>query len=442
MKPALRILAVPNEDGFGPSALLSYVVKELLAQHPDSHATIWNRARANYNRSLYRDLIAAGRVNVEPVNNLIQLAKDTSTGIVSIAGTLALIGDYHAASNHYASDARPGSFDLVLEFGVPAVARWAVKHKLPCIGIGDHAWGRTLEMVCDDAVELLTARQRAQWRKLVTAIRRDEAFTRKLFLFPEFISPPLFRAHWRSVVSRAVVRRLSGVLGGATSWNDRQAREYFGLTKPGRIVMIQGGDTPAWDALLQRLVPTFLDASAELEARRLNVAFYIPRRLAGRKAIARLSDPSVARRCPRVRAFAPVPGGTTQKMFPFADLLVTRAGGGTVNDAVACRTPFVCVREHSQSQVEATLAACVRRGLTRVVDNTALEADPLRAILAELDRVRDNRKLVAAMREIPNHEEKRLARETLRYFAHARAKDANSVKGAPARVLPPRAHFS
>ncbi|MCX6901028.1 MAG: hypothetical protein NT105_20330 [Verrucomicrobia bacterium] len=411
MKPPLHILAVPNEDGFGPSALLSYVVKELLAQRPGSHATIWNRARADYNRSLCRDLIATGRVNVEPVNNLIQLAKDASTGEVSIAGTLALIGDYRAASDRYAADARPDDFDLVVEFGVPAAARWAAKHGIPCVSICDHAWGRTLDMIFADAKEPLTARQCTQWRSLIAAIRRDESLTRKLFLFPEFISPPLFRAHWRRVAPRAVVRRLSGVLGGTAAWNKQQAREYLGLAMPGRIVMIQGGDTPAWDALLQRLVPAFLDASSELEARRLNVAFYIPRRLAGRGNVRRLADPVVARRCPRVRAFAPVPGGTTQELFPFVDLLVTRAGGGTVNDAVACRTPFVCVRERSQSQVEATLAACMRRGLTRVVDSEALEADPLRTIFAEVSRARDNRRMAAVMKAIPNHVERELARE-------------------------------
>ncbi|MFA6564293.1 MAG: hypothetical protein WCV00_20490 [Verrucomicrobiia bacterium] len=481
MKPALRILAAPNEDGFGPSALLSYVVKELLAQHPDSRATIWNRSRADYNRSLYRDLVAAGRVNVRPVCNLIQLAKDASTGEVSIAGTLAQIGDYRAASARYAGGVRPGNFDLVVEFGVPAAARWAAKSGIPCVSIFDHAWARTLEMILAtamqktkpltpalsprrgekekilaplneplnseviadqensfplpirwgegqgegqslfnkhalDAAAPITTRQRAQWRNLVAAIRRDESFTQKLFLFPEFISPPLFRAHWRNVAPRAAARRLSGVLGGTTSWSERQAREYLGFAMPGRIVMIQGGDTSAWDALLQWLVPAFLDARAELEARRLNVAFYIPRRIAGRGAVARLADPAVARRCPRVRAFAPVPGGTTQEIFPFVDLLVTRAGGGTVNDAIACRTPFVCVRECSQSQVEATLAACVRRGLTRVMDSAALEVDPLRTIFPEADHAGDNRRMATVMKAFPNHIERELVREILRGF--------------------------
>ena len=414
MKPPLRILAVPNEDGFGPSALLSYVVKELLAQSPGSRLTVWNRARADYNRSLYRDLIAAGRVNVEPVANLIQLAKDARTGEVSIAGTLALIGDYRAASDRYPAGAPPGDFDLVVEFGVPAAARWAAKRGIPCASLCDHAWGKTLEMILTDAKEPLTVRQRARWRGLVAAVRRDEAFTRKLFLFPQFISPPMFRSHWRSVAPRVVVKRFSGVLGGASSWSGRQAREYLGLPKPGRLVMIQGGDTPAWDALLQRLVPAFLDAGSELEARRLNVALYIPRRIAGRAAIARLSDPAVARRCPRVRAFAPVPGGTTQELFPFVDLLVTRAGGGTVNDAIACRTPFVCVPERSQSQVEATLAACARRGLTRMVDGVALAAGPLRAILAEVARGRDNRRMLAVMEGMARHAEERLAGAILR----------------------------
>ena len=486
MKPALHILAVPNDDGFGPSALLSYVVKAVLARRPDSRATLWNRSRVDYNRNLYRDLVAAGRVNVEPTANLIELAKDASTGNVSIAGTLAGIGDYRAASDRYAAGTGAGGFNLVLECGVPAVARWAAKRGVPCVGIFDHAWARTLEMILttaiqktkpltptlsprrgereknpgslnaplnteviadlknsfplpigwgegqgegqflphkhglDDSIAPVTARQRAQWRKLVAAVSRDEAFTRKLFLFPDFISPPLFRSHWRRVAPRAVVRRFSGVLGGGSSWSERQAREYLGLAKPGRIVMIQGGDTPAWDTLLQRLVFALLDAGAELEARRLNVALYVPRRIACRGAVARLNHPAVARQCPRVRAFAPVPGGTMQEIFPFVDLLVTRAGGGTVNDAVACRTPFVCVRERGHSQVEAIHATCLKRGLTREVDSAALEADPLGTILAELDRTRDHRAMVAVMRKIPNHAEEKLAREILREFTAQR----------------------
>jgi hypothetical protein len=413
VKPPLRILAVPNEDGFGPSALLSYVVKELLAQRPDCRVTIWNRSRADYNRSLYCDHIAAGRVSVEPVNNLIQLAKDASSGMVSIADTLALVGDYCAGSERYAAGVQPGDFDLVVEFGVSAAARWAAKHGIPCASICDHAWGRTLEMIFADAKEPLTSCQRRQWRSLVAAIRQDETSMRKLYLFPEFISPPLFRTHWRNVAPRAVVKRFSGVLGGTASWSERQAREYLGLSKPGRLVMVQGGDTPAWDALLQRLVPAFLNAGDELEARRVNVAIYVPRRISGRAAFAPLNDPAIACRYPRVRAFAPVPGGTTQELFPFVDLLVTRAGGGTVNDAIACRTPCICVHERSQSQVEATLVACVRRGLTRAVDCAALAADPLGAILAEVNRAGDNRKMTSAMRAIPNRAEKKLALEIL-----------------------------
>lgn len=413
MKQPLRILVVPNEDGFGPSALLSHVVKKLLAQRPDSRATIWNRSRADYNLSLYRDFIAPGRVNVEPVHNLIQLAKDAVTGEVSLPDTLALIGDYRAASQRYAVDARPDDFNLVMEFGVPAVARWAAEHGILCVSICDHAWARTLAMIFDAAAQPPAGRLQAPWRALLAAIRQDEAFTRKLFLFPEFISPPLFRIHWRSIAPRAEVRQLTGTLGSSPSWSAQRAREYLGLAKPGRLVVIQGGDTPAWDALLQRLVPAFLDAGAELNARRLNVAFYIPSRLAGRDVITRLNDPAVARRCPRVRTFAPVPGATAQEIFPYVNLLVTRAGGGTVNDAIACRTPFVCVREPSQSQVEAILAACVRRGLTRVVDSAVLEADPLRTILAEMDRTRDNRKMAAAMEEIPNRAEKALVKEIL-----------------------------
>lgn len=413
MSNPFRILAVPNEDGFGPSALLSYIVKEMLRQREDCHVTVWNQSRKEFNENLYRGAIEQGRVEVVPVWNLIQLQKDGESGAVSIPGTLQRLGDYRAGSDRYPLSSGSNRFDLVVDFGVPAAARWAAARGIRSASVCDHSWAKTLEMIlvdhdrqhsgagrCTDAV-------RGQWLQLIREIKEDEALTQRLWLFPEFIAPESFLRHWQQLIAPSAIRRFEGVLGGRPTWSRQQALDYLGVAE-GRILLIQGGDTPALDTLLRQLVPGFLDAAGELDELHLNVAIYVPRGSYRHPEVKRLNDPREKDRSPRVRGFAPVPGGTIQELLPHVDLLVTRAGGGTVNDAIACRTPFLCAPEPTQSQVEAIHAACCQQGLTRTIP----AAEPRAFILNRMQL--GGGKLAGEVSQIPNQAERALVEEILR----------------------------
>jgi hypothetical protein len=418
MKRDAHILAIPNEDGFGPPALLCYVVKEVLKQRPDCHVTIWNQSRHLFNESLYRDYICQGRVNVVPVWNLIQLDKDRETGNVSIPGTLRLIGDYRSASDHYPLIAATPMFDLVVEFGVPAAARWAAIRGFPSVSIFDHSWAKTLQMILEDADKKLSAAtlvsdtDRAQWKRLVKDIADDEGFTKKLVLFPEFITPTVFLDHWKKTIVPSSISHLPGVLGGRPAWERSDAMKHFGLSAEGDILMIQGGDTAACAQLILKLVPAFLNDREQLEKLGLNVVIFVPKCLEDHSTIRLLRDQGP--NFQRVRAFSPVPGGTIQEVLPFVKLLVTRAGGGTVNDAVACRTPFVCIPESTQSQVQAIFDACIRRGITRPIlfDPAKRAKDAENAILRAF-QAPANARLVENMKEISVRAEEKLVQQVL-----------------------------
>lgn len=404
MSTPYRILAVPNEDGFGPSALLSYVVKEMLRQRQDCRVTVWNHSRKEFNENLYRSAIEQGRVEVVAVWNLIQLQKEGESGAVSIPGTLRRLGDYRIASDQYPLGSGANRFDLMVDFGVPAAARWAAARGIRSVSICDHSWAKTLEMILEDlerqpdGAGRCSEPERRQWLKLIGDIKEDEAHTRRLWLFPEFIAPEIFLRHWQQRIAPSAIRRFDGVLGGRPVWSRQQALDYLGF-RDGRLLLIQGGDTPALDTLLCRLVPEFLDAARELDQLHLNVAVYVPRSSNRHPEINRLHDPRQQALSPRVRAFSPVPGGTIQELLPHVDLLVTRAGGGTVNDAIACRAPFLCAPEPTQSQVEAIHAACCRRGLTCTIP----AAEPKAYILSRMQQ--GCQTLRSAISQLPNQAE-------------------------------------
>jgi len=73
-------------------------------------------------------------------------------------------------------------------------------------------------------------------------------------------------------------------------------------------------------------------------------------------------------------------GETHHALFPGFDLVLTRAGGGTVNDALASGVPLVLVEERGMWQVEQVRRACGRLGLARSVGLDEFRADPRRVI--------------------------------------------------------------
>lgn len=389
MAPQFRILVAPNEDGYGPSALASYVVKAL-ARNPACHVTVWNATRHTFNRSLYE---GCDRIRVEAVDGIIELAKPG--GRISLRDTLARVGSYRARSDAYPGGGRPCDFDLVLDIGVPAAARWAARSGVPALTLTDHPWSKTLAMILDDAEALgqrVTPEDRRRWFELIDEVRDDERHTQSLVVFPPFITPELFRRHWREQLG-VEPRELPGVLGGAPDWDRDQARRWLGVTEPGPTVLIQTGDTPVLAGALERLVADFL-----LEDERLgvNVVIHVPRSIPS----ADFDDAGLT----RVRRLRPVPGGTIQRILPAIDFMLTRAGGGSVNDAVACRVPFACVEEPGQSQIEEILRACCAAGLTRRIPRAEFNADPAGVARRQWDDpslAAQNRQFAQRMEELP-----------------------------------------
>ena len=149
-----RILIIPNEDGFGPSSLASHIVKELVRRDGNIHITVWNKSRINYNKSLYTNFAGFNIISLQPVWNLIQLAKDSKTGYVSLKGTLDTINNYRHNSDNYPGPRMRTDFDMVVDIGVPSATRWAQKAGIPCITVFDHAWGKTLAMIFDDLCKI------------------------------------------------------------------------------------------------------------------------------------------------------------------------------------------------------------------------------------------------------------------------------------------------
>jgi hypothetical protein len=385
MPDAPHILAVPNDDGFGPSALLSYVVKAILKAEPRARVKVWNEFASDFNRVLYK---GGRRVTVERVWNLVQLVR--KDGVVSKRSTLQRMGGYAQASTGYGSREQ---FDLVLDFGVPAAAAWARRRGVPSVSVFDHSWSKSLAMIAGK-------RPGVRWQRLVDEVAADEQQATQVHLFPDLIAPGLFREHWEGLVGASSVHVLDGVLRETSPWSRERARQFLGLTRPGSTVLVQGGGTSVWSSPLRRLLGQLLDPASRrrLSRAQLNLVVWFPENLISD------SEARALERLARVRRLTPPPGGTIQKILPAIDSLILRAGGGSVNDAIAHRKPFVCIREPAQLQIEAILEVCTERGLTWPIEITDFAADPLGVILHQERRLQEQRAaLIRRMSAIPNN---------------------------------------
>ena len=112
----MKIALVPNDDGYGPSALGFYVAKALLRRC--ASLVIRNESALALNASFYRDEIHNGKVSLQPTFGGIRLRK-TAEG-VDIPASLRDIRDYPTRSSKYVV---PLDVDLVVDIGTPTAAR-------------------------------------------------------------------------------------------------------------------------------------------------------------------------------------------------------------------------------------------------------------------------------------------------------------------------------
>ncbi|MHC4477246.1 MAG: hypothetical protein ACYTEL_16490 [Planctomycetota bacterium] len=366
----MRIALVPNDDGFGPSALAFYVAKALLKRRVS--LVVRNQSAMSLNASFYRNEIAKGVVSLQPTFGGIRLRK-TAEGVDTMR-SLHDIQEYPRHSDQYVL---PDDVDAVVDIGTPAAARAAHAARKPIFTVFDHAWGKTYEMTLDNLIDLLgstlglsrkaeVARMRTNVLrsasikaspvvKAIERIKQDERKSSAVFLFESYITPKPFHEHWKSISVPIVP--INGVFGGgarAPSKAREKARKRMGIPKnaPEETVYILGGGTSVWDARLPVLI-------SQLKEKVLKYNVVIFDRKAKPNNYVRVGH--------NVYTGGAVDGQTVQGLLPGVNLVITRAGGGIVNDAIACRVPFVCVEEPKHRQVEMIRKKCMRENLTRTI---------------------------------------------------------------------------
>ena len=164
---------------------------------------------------------------------------------------------------------------------------------------------------------------------------------------------------------------------------------------PAKTVYILGGGTPVWDAKLPEII-------LQLKEKSLPYNVVVFDRNAKPNQYLRVGH--------NVFKGGVIDGATVQGLLPGIDLVITRAGGGIVNDAIACRVPFVCVEEPNHLQVEMIRENCEKEGLTRTIRIDEFRERPIGEIVErELGNQAGNTAILEAMQRIRNGMEETVA---------------------------------
>jgi len=208
-------------------------------------------------------------------------------------------------------------------------------------------------------------------------------------------------------------------------------KKLLQLDKEIPVVYVSGGGTAVWEELWGKLVKGAVDLERNGLLRFALVLTYFPKtpEEAERYGVQDLTStkstdplemkiPVVGRtKSERIRFVRDIQGGTHQEIFYGTDLIVTRAGGGTANDAIATRTPLVCVQEPGHWQVEAIRSALIKEGLARSVTLEIFRNNPMGVIEHELiDRWEENQKMRRRLDSIKNRSETAAVQLMLDYF--------------------------
>jgi hypothetical protein len=111
-----------------------------------------------------------------------------------------------------------------------------------------------------------------------------------------------------------------------------------------------------------------------------------------------------------------IDGATVQGLLPGIDLVITRAGGGIVNDAIACRVPFICVEEPNHLQVEMIRQNCEDGSLTRTIRIGEFRERAIWELIEkELGDVAGNTAILETMQGIRNGMEEAVAAAIIQF---------------------------
>ena len=404
----MKIALVPNDDGYGPSALGFYVAKALLKQGVS--LVIMNESALTLNASFYKDEINSGKVTLQPTFGGIRLRK-TAEG-VDIPASLQDIRSYPTRSAKYVV---PEDVDAVVDIGTPSAARAARLAGKPAITIFDHSWGKTYEMLLEEFTAgvlgpttsaLPIIKRDYEVAKAINELKEDESKAQAVFLFPEFIAPRPYREHWKSL--RVRIEPIGGVFG-RPAVSRKKARSTMGIPEgaPAKTVYMLGGGTSVWDAKLPEIIQ-------QLKEKSLLYNVVVFDRNAKPNEYVRVGN--------NVFKGGVIDGATVQGLLPGIDLVITRAGGGIVNDSIACRVPLVCVEEPNHLQVEMIRQNCEKEGLTRTIRIGDFRDCAIGEIIEkELGNQAGNRRIRKAMQGIRNGMEEPVAATIIQLCSPSRS---------------------
>jgi hypothetical protein len=216
--------------------------------------------------------------------------------------------------------------------------------------------------------------------------------------------------------------------GAARAWLTEQLRmwdeELFGTGAPPldldtltQLVLVQGGDTPVWEGYLARLIQSLREAE-QRGALHYSVLFshnaadrawsnYMQAR--GRTAkttLAEFLSGSV-----RIRTLDNKFFPDFQSVYWAADMIYSRGGGITANDAVATMTPLTVVEELGHWQTEQIRELCSLAGFSHTVSlRTFFEAE---YGVISMYLFKEHAGMVEAMGRQKSHQELWLGRQIL-----------------------------
>jgi len=456
----LRIKIVPNEDGFGPSMAVYYVARGLFAEAGrrgfDLHLTIQNERKAAFNRTLYSDWSQIGRAEIRSKHSIIELVKDGEK--VRARETAELLLDYPARAASYCDDEDLLRCDAVISMGAPVALRAAsgcnpYRTVVPSVEVFDHSWSVSLRKIIEADIQahpddwrdtkvsdLAGAEARfrkrewpQEWRdrkfvdvvvEIISEIENDESKADAVFLFPDFLAASEYYCHWQKVTT-GKARRILGVFGG---WADAEREkkrsevrqrisERLGLAVDDqtKIALIQGGGTPIWDNFLVRMILECISLQSYFK----NMLFlFSERQVKGAVEVAKRGATRTTKAVLE-KIFDEIGRSTTvrlvtddkQKGFPdfqelyvASNLVFSRPGGITVQDAIACRTPLVCAVEPGQWQTEKIRVNCELHGLLRTVPYEAFQAAGVGLVLDHIEHA-ENSRMRQIMCTVPNRQE-------------------------------------
>lgn len=290
--------------------------------------------------------------------------------------------------------------DLVIGVVDPCIIAAAKSQGKKSICVTDHTWDVTMRLILEQ-VSLLDA----ETQSIIHQIGALYAQADCLYMWPEPVTPdcPFFEGAKELGVD---LRRLPGVLE-APKKSRAAVQESLNIQPKNRnlpTVCLSSGALGALGEIFKKVCESYKEVPPEeynvvIDAEVDNIRLYP------------VFQPGYGMLQLRSR---PLP--LVDQCMAY-DLLITRAGGGAVNAAIASACPWVSVTEPLHPQVNA-IAQCARRlGLARCIPYEVFEQNPRSVIERELlDNKVQNKKIISKLYEHSWEAKIRFAEGVIREF--------------------------